>query len=167
MDFPKRKPTRLPHFDYSTPGAYFITICTREKRCILSRIVGGGAFDAPQIHLTATGRIVKKHILSGNNIPCVSVDKFVIMPNHVHIILFVEQNNKETTTTQPANALIPHFVSTLKRFCHRDLGTTIFQRSFHDHVIRGQLDYEKIWQYIDNNPTQWKEDCFFRDDTAV
>ena len=55
MDLPKRKPTRLPQFDYSTPGAYFITICTEQKRCILSRIVGGGALDAPLVQLTAAG----------------------------------------------------------------------------------------------------------------
>ena len=145
MNLPQRKPNRLPNFDYSTPGAYFITICTENRKPILSRIVGGGAFDAPHTQLTKPGQIVQRYILSGNRIRGVTVDKYVIMPNHIH----------------PTNAAVPHFISTLKRFCHRDIGREIFQRSYHDHVIRDEEDYLMIWQYIDNNPAVWQEDCFY------
>ena len=161
MDLPKRKPTRLPEFDYCTPGAYFITICTQEKRCILASIVGGGALDAPQVRLTQTGQIVEKHILSGNKIPNIIVDKYVIMPNHIHLLLMVTEVNGTSKAPSPTNATIPHFVSTFKRFCHRDAGIKIFQRSYHDHVIRGDADYLKIWEYIENNPKQWELDCFY------
>ena len=85
------------------------------------------------------------------------------MPNHVHILLQIENTLAEGTSRAPSptNALIPHFVSTLKRFCHRDIGKLIFQRSYHDHVIRGKRDYLKIWEYIEHNPARWEEDCFY------
>ncbi len=163
MDLPTRKQPRLPEYDYSTPGAYFITICAKDKKCIFGRIVGGGALDAPQIRLTNFGKIVKKYILSGNRIPGVQVDKYVIMPNHIHLLITVNSEAQSGTSRAPSptNAIVPHFISTFKRFCHRDAGTQLFQRSYHDHVVRGEADYKEIWEYIENNPFRWEEDRFF------
>jgi len=169
MDLPNRKPNRLPDFDYSTPGAYFITICTQNRKNLLGNIVGGGALDAPQMHLSSLGKLSEKYILSGNRIANVRVDKYVIMPNHLHFILFVEPQtfNGASKAPPPTNAVVPHFVSTFKRFCHAEAGWKFFQRSYHDHVIRGEADYLKIWEYIDNNPTKWKEDCFYREEDKI
>ena len=166
MELPKRKPNRLKFYDYSTPGAYFVTICVEGKRCILGNIVGGGALDAPHVQFTHIGHIVRQNIESGNCIPGIRVDKFIIMPNHIHLILFVEGTLDGGTSRSPSptNAMVPHFVSTLKRFCHRDAGERFFQRSYHDHVIRGEKDYLKIWEYIDTNPARWHEDCFYEED---
>ena len=163
MAYSHRKPNRLSYYDYSTPGAYFLTVCTQDKRPILGRIVGGGAFDAPSIHLSSIGQVVHQYILSGNNIPGITVDKFVVMPNHIHLILLVDEGASHGTSKAPSptNAVIPHFISTLKRFCNRDIGFPIFQRSYHDHVIRDEHDYQKIWQYIEHNPARWTEDCFY------
>ena len=163
MSLPQRKANRLPYYNYSTPGAYFITICTENKIPILGNIVGGGAHDAPHVRLTTVGRTVQQHVLSGNHISGVAVDKYVIMPNHIHLILLVEETAYSGTSKAPSptNAVILHFVSTLKRFCHRDAGRSIFQRSYHDHVIRDEADYFRIWQYIDSNPAKWQEDCFY------
>ena len=163
MDIPKRKPNRLLNFDYGTPGFYFLTICVAGKQCLLANIVGGGALDAPQIQLTEIGKVAEKYILSGSRIPHICVDKYIIMPNHIHLLLAVNETEKTGPSKAPAptNAIIPRFVSTFKRFCHKDIGTKIFQRSYHDHIIRGEKDYLKIWQYIDNNPARWQEDCFF------
>ena len=91
MDLPKRKPTRLKEYDYSTPGAYFITICVKEKKKILSKIiVGDDALIVPQNNLSDIGFICEKYI---NNINIkyenISVDKYVIMPNHIHLIIFI------------------------------------------------------------------------------
>ena len=165
MDLPKRKPTRLPHFDYSTPGAYFITICVERKRCVLANIVGGGALDAPQIQLTALGKLAEKHIISGNRMPGIHLDKYVIMPNHIHLLISISTEDFGGTprASSPTNAAIPRFVSAFKRFCHKDIGNQIFQRSYHDHIIRNQHDYLRIWEYIDNNPAKWEEDCFYKD----
>ena len=166
-ELPQRKPNRLKRFDYSTAGAYFITVCTQNRANILGDIVGGGALDAPQTRLTKAGVIVERYILSGNRVSGVTVDKYVIMPNHVHFLLLVDEDAAGGTSKAPSptNAVIPHFVATLKRFCHRDIGGKIFQRSYHDHVIRGESDYLKIWQYIDTNPAKWEEDCFYKQET--
>ena len=162
MELPIRKPTRLPRFDYSTPGAYFITICTKDRKNIFGNIVGGGAFDAPYTNLSRTGITVEKFIKSGERIPNVHIDKYVIMPNHIHMILLVEAGCGGTSKApSPTNAVSPHFVSTFKRFCHKEAGFVIFQRSYHDHVIRNEKDYLEIWEYIENNPAKWNEDCFY------
>ena len=63
--------------------------------------------------------------------------------------------------SSPTTAVIPRFVASLKRFSNQEIGENIFQRSYHDHVIRGEQDYLKIWEYIDTNPLKWELDCFF------
>ena len=162
MEFQKRKPNRLASYDYDREGVYFITICTQDRKCILSRIVGGGVLDAPDNLLTDVGKIVEKNILSGKYVERVSVTKYVIMPNHIHLLLVVGANTSGTSKApSPTNALIPHFISTFKRLCHREIGERIFQRSYHDHIIRNEQDYLKIWEYIENNPKQWELDCFY------
>ena len=157
MKLPERKPNRIPEFDYSQNGAYFITICTKDRKPILGHIVGGGALDAPLIVLTNVGEIAQKYILSSNRIPGICVDKFVIMPDHIHLIIRVNETVSIGTwrAPSPTNTAIPHFVSTFKRFCHREVGAVIYQRSYYDHVIRNQKDYEEIWEYIENNPRKW------------
>ena len=91
MELPKRKPTRLPDYDYSHPGAYFITICTKDRRCILSDIsVGADALGGPNLQLTDTGKVVEQYILSTDHIPGFRVDKYVVMPNHIHMILWID-----------------------------------------------------------------------------
>ncbi len=84
MKFPKRKPTRLKNYDYSTSGAYFITICTENRRKILS-VVGGDVHDAPQcVQLLPYGTIAEKYIRQLNDFyEDIKVDQYVIMPNHI------------------------------------------------------------------------------------
>ena len=165
MDLPKRKPTRLKNYNYNTSGAYFITICTHNKRKILCNIVGDGALDVPQIDLSPIGEIVEKYIKSTNNIKNITVDKYVIMPNHIHLLLLVKNDhiNGTSRVPSPTNNIISHTVSTFKRFVNKEIGENIFQRSFHDHIIRDESDYLKIWNYIDSNPSKWNEDCFYVD----
>ena len=163
MELPKRKRTRIKEYDYSQSGYYFITICTKDKQKILCDIVGGGALDAPRVNLTAVGRIVEKYIISTNNIPELTVLKYVIMPNHIHLLLKLEVSGGTSKAPSPTNSIISHSVSTLKRFAGKEIGENVFQRSFHDHIIRGEKDYLEIWEYIDTNPAKWKEDCFYQE----
>lgn len=156
---PQRKPTRLASFNYNSPGAYFLTICTHNRTNLLCRIVGGGPLDAPTVVLSTAGTVAQQCLLSGNRLPGMHIDKYVIMPNHIHLIVFIDDTVVKDTS--PANARIPHFISTFKRFCHKQLKAKIFQRSYHDHVIRNEKDYLAIWEYIDNNPAKWAEDCFY------
>ena len=161
MNLPVRKSTRLRNFDYSNHGVYFVTICTKDKRKTLSRIVGGGAYDAPRVILTEKGKIVEKYILSTNNIKNVAIDKYVIMPNHIHMLIFLENEDGTSRAPSPTNMMIPHIVGTLKRFVNRDCGEDLFQRSFFDHIIRDYKDYALRWNYIENNPARWCEDKYY------
>ena len=162
MELPKRKPNRLSYYDYDSAGAYFITICTKDRKCILSEIVGDDALGVPKLQLTDLGKIVERYILSGNQMERVMVEKYVIMPNHIHILLCVDLDISGTPrASSPTSAVVPNFVSALKRLANREIGKKIFQRSYHDHIIRNHADYLKIWEYIDNNPKQWELDCFY------
>ena len=162
MELPKRKPNRLYFYDYDKEGAYFLTICTQDRRCLLSRIVGDDALGVPKNLLTDMGKIVEKYICSGNRMERVRVEKYVIMPNHIHILMIVDMDVSGTPrASSPTTAVIPRFVASLKRFSNQKIGENIFQRSYHDHVIRGEQDYLKIWEYIENNPKQWELDCFY------
>ena len=157
MELPQRRPNRIPDYDYNQSGAYFVTICTQDRKQILSHIVGGGAPAAPVITLTKIGQIVQNYIISSNRIPGITIDKFMIMPDHIHLLVQVDESSSIGTSRAPSptNMAIPHFVSTLKRLCHREIGSVIFQRSYYDHVIRNQRDYDEIWEYIENNPRKW------------
>ncbi|MBR6719685.1 MAG: transposase [Clostridia bacterium] len=163
-DFVKRKPARLKGYDYSAPGAYFITICIRDRKCLLSEFVGDGVLDVPQNKFTGYGKIADKYINQMNGFyEYVSVDRYVIMPNHIHFLLSVKCcENGTSRTPSPTNSVIANFVSTFKRFCNKEFGENIWQRSFHDHIIRSEKDYTKIAEYIETNPLKWERDCFYK-----
>ena len=142
-----RKHPRLKNYDYSSSNYYFITICTFDKSCIFGR---------PD-HLSSFGKSAE-YILKEieQHFSNVRVDKYVIMPNHVHMILVLDGSD----------ASVSHIIGQYKSSVTRKIRETvpeqkIWQTSFHDHVIRNQKDYERIWLYIDSNPQNWDKDCFF------
>ena len=163
-ELPSRKRNRMECFDYSSDGAYFITICTKHKQNILSSIAENG--DASNVVLTDIGKIAEKHLVSSNHINGISVEQLVIMPNHIHAIVFYQNNNvsSDMPSIKVQNAVIPRMISAFKRFCNQEIGENIFQRSYHDHVIRSYSDYEKISAYIYENPMKWNTDCFYNAD---
>ncbi len=163
-DFPTRKPTRLKGFDYNTAGLYFVTICVNHRKCLLGKIVGGDTCDAPQIHLSEYGKIAENNIKFYNSVKeNVKAIKYVIMPNHIHMILQVTYPNAIGTSqaSSPTHNKISRYVSDFKRRCNLSFKENIWQRSFHDHVIRDENDYLKIWDYVENNAFRWKEDIFY------
>ena len=160
MDLPKRKRIRLPNYDYSSPGVYFITVCTKEKRCTLSGIAVGAAISRPpEVRLTRYGEIVD---LAIRNIPLVypnvSVDHFVIMPNHIHLILRIHHVEGGRMISAPTVSTI---VGQMKRWASKQADTALWQKSYHEHVIRNEDDYRQIWEYIGNNPSKWVEDRYY------
>ena len=168
-EVPKRKSTRLQNFDYNNVGVYFITICTRDRQQILSDIVGGDVLDAPpSVELLPCGMVADKIINQLNDFyDNLSVENYVIMPNHIHIILFVNSLENGASRTSPPtrqHSAVPHFVSTFKRFCNKEIGNNIFQRSFHDHVIRDREDYDEIVKYICENPMNWYFDELYSEE---
>lgn len=161
---PTRKPNRLNGFDYSSNGAYFITICTQNRQNYFWDNVGAHSVRPwKSIHLTEYGKAVEKSILNISVYhPNVWVDNYVIMPNHIHIILFIgdsEMCDKSgRTMCAPTISLI---VKQMKEYVTKNIGFSIWQKSFHDHIIRNKKSYEEISSYIDNNPITWEQDCFY------
>ena len=158
---PQRKSARLKDFDYSSPGAYFVTLCTEGKRQLLSQIVGEG-LAPPAVRLSRYGVVACEQIEAiSSRFPCVRVDKYVIMPNHIHMILVIVDSGGASPSPTVSH-VIGVFKSVTTRMC--GCGPHLFQRSFHDHIIRGENDYLKIWEYIDTNPMKWEEDCFYSEE---
>ena len=155
-----RKNTRLSGYNYNTPGAYFLTICTENRRCALSRIAGNGILDGPKIELLPYGEIAAKYINQLNDFyDNLSVESYVIMPNHIHILLYVKEegpSGRPVPTLQ--NSVVSRFISTFKRFCNKEYGKNIWQRHFNDHIIRNREDYEEHIRYICENPVGWYYD---------
>jgi len=162
-DLPTRKRNRLIGYDYSKNGAYFITICVKNRHNILGQVESGGDFNIPQVQLSLYGKYAEKHILRINEIyKNIFVDKYIIMPNHIHMIVLVSKSESGMSRApSPTNALIPNTISTCKRFINMECGFNIFQRSYHDHIIRNEKEFYEISQYIETNPLKWSDDCFF------
>ena len=145
--FPKRKSPRIPGYDYATPNYYFITICTHEKNCIFWS--GGKLNTFGQIAFDAAMQI-------SAHFPGNRVDSFVVMPNHIHMILVVEPGGTDATV------VVGQYKSQVSKEIHKiDPKRKIWQTSFHDHGIRNYRQYQHIREYIETNPMRWKEDCFF------
>ena len=175
MVLPKRKPNRLKNYDYSQNGAYFITICTKGRQEILwggTDSVGARIarptmrFDTPpRTHpitppsLSECGKIVDTGI---RNIPLhytsVSVDQYVIMPNHIHLILMLRYHGDGRAMRAPT---VSSIINQLKGYTTKQAGFPLWQKSFHDHIIRNEREYQKIWEYIVTNPLNWENDCFY------
>ncbi|MBE6530927.1 MAG: transposase [Ruminococcaceae bacterium] len=168
---PDRKHLRLQNFDYDTPGAYFITICTHNRKCTLSHIVGA-IHESSEIKLTEYGMIVDEIINDISKRFKIEVDRYVIMPNHIHLIIVITDNEELRTIRESplrGRSIISKMIGYVKmnasKEIHRKFGNTIvWQRGFHDHIIRDKDDYEKISKYIYENPTKWQYDCFYTEE---
>ena len=99
--------------------------------------------------------------MSSEKIPGVKIDQYVIMPDHIHalISIFPEkitgQKDGTSRAPSPTNEMLPHIISTFKRLCNKEIGSSIFQRSYTDHIIRDHEDYEARQKYICENPMRW------------
>lgn len=165
MDDPQRKRTRLAEYDYATPGAYFITICTHEKKCLFGKIVSVPNFGEPYMEYSPMGEIARKCLLDiESHYDNVKIDNWVIMPNHVHMLVQItERINPFPTIAFDISNVIGKYKAAVTRtvgnaFMHSG---KVWQASFHDHVIRSEEDYLKIWQYIGENPSKWLEDRYY------
>lgn len=183
----KRRSIRIQEFDYAQPGVYFITVCTYKRQCTL------GEINHCEMFLNALGRIVQEEwnktaVIRSN----VSLDSFVIMPNHLHRILLIHESN-EPLAIERENALqgrgtlqcapttnrlpsterfgrstcnsIPTIVRLFKASSTRrinilrgKMGAPVWQRNYYEHVIRDEIELNRIRRYIDANPFNWHED---------
>jgi len=161
---PSRKRTRLKNWDYGTNGIYFLTICSEKRKSLWEKIELldiNDIFNPPKMLLNEYGKIVDKTIASINETyEHINIEKYVIMPNHIHLLVFVDIEDSFQKLSF-INSAVPSVISTLKRLSNKVSGFNMFQRSYYDHIIRNQHDYETKWKYIDDNPAKWAEDEYF------
>jgi len=179
MKLPNRQSMRLSNYDYSAPGYYFVTICTSTMRCRFGKIVSA------KICLSDAGLIAKQCWMEiPTHYPCVRLDKFIIMPNHIHGIIIIE-NNKNSVRAQNFEPLwnfepvhnkyqyiIPQSLGCIIRGfkigvtqrCRQNAHFDFqWKRNFHDHIIRGEADLNRIRNYIQDNPHKWALDEYHPD----
>ena len=160
MERPVRKPNRLREYDYSQPGCYFVTICTKERRPLLRR----GAQCAPASDLpplTVAGRAAEQAIKGiAEHYETISVDKYVVMPNHVHLLLRLNDGGR-TLCAPTKNPSVARVIKMMKEAVTKSIGIPIWQKGYHDHVVRNDADYLRIWDYMETNPAKWREDRYY------
>ena len=189
-EFPKRKSTRLKNFNYSSQGAYFVTICVRDRMQILSEIVRtdltltdktigiavgeglappeatkrtemavGEGLAPPEItvKLKPCGEIVKEQLqLIEARFPSVTVEDYVIMPDHIHAVIFLREKLGGASPSPTLDDVVCAFKSLTSRMCKQKFGIEkIFQRSSVEHIVRNREDYETRRKYIYENPKRW------------
>ena len=143
QDEPKRKPLRLPEFPYTQAAYYFVTVCCKGKAPFFFFFLGNGLDRSAAVCLSRCGEIADADLRAlPQHFPGVQVLKYVIMPDHLHLILALDGQS----------ASVPQILASYKSGVSRKCGRAVWQKSYYDHVIRGRKDFEEIWRYIDNNP---------------
>ena len=152
QELPKRKCIRLQNYDYSSNGLYFVTICTEDKKPILSTIVGDDAHIVPKkIVLKDYGKIVEKHINRINTVyDNISVENYIIMPNHIHLLIFIDEY-KNGTMWASSPTKLGSVVRSFKTMVTKEIGFSIWQRSYYDEIIRNEKHFQYVWNYIEYN----------------
>ena len=158
MPLPKRKHPRLKIYDYDQCGCYHITICTKDRRPVLSEITPAeGLASRPGVRLYTIGRIAEQYIQKIPKVyPGIILEKYVIMPNHIHLLISLGAES---------NTSVPTIVRSLKRKVNRETGRSIWQESFFDTVVRNDSMFQCEWRYIDENPDKWAQDDLFVSDS--
>ena len=171
-----RRSIRLPGYDYSRAGAYFVTICAHEQECLFGDIVEG------EMRLNYFGRIVMAEWIRAGELRAeVKTGEYVVMPNHFHGIVMITEDMAPSvgmcdgvgaihelplrSRQQRRKMALPKIVGRFKMISakriniHRDTpGVSVWQRNYYEHVIRDDADYARIAEYIADNPRRWMED---------
>jgi REP element-mobilizing transposase RayT len=156
-ELPIRKPNRLKGYDYSQGGAYFITICAKDRMELFSTIIGEASCQV-YVELTKTGKIVDEAISRITEIyEYVSIEKYIIMPNHIHMIALISGNSGR----QVAAPTVSQIIGNLKRAVSMCVESKKKKKSYYDHIIRNDSEYLNIAEYIESNPLLWNDDCFY------
>ncbi len=172
-DIHHRRSIRLREYDYRSAGAYFVTICTFQRKCLFGSVMDGTMRLNERGHIVQTAWCdLPKHY------PYVELDQFVIMPNHSHGVIVITgadmvRAGLKPARTEPAPAPEPHgkrhglpeIVRAFKTFSARRInafrdnaGCPVWQRNYYEHVVRNEDDLANIRQYIANNPLKWDLD---------
>ena len=156
MPLPERKKLRLIDYDYSQAGLYFVTICINNRRNLLWNDTNPST--STQLVIVSLSKIGLTVDSAIQNIsvyyPNVSVEKYVIMPNHIHLILRISGNGGRALRAPT----ISQIVLQMKAYITKQLGESIWQKGFYDRIIRNDEEYRMVWDYIDTNPINWQDD---------
>ena len=150
---PERKPNRLPTFDYSQSGAYFVTVCTHEKAELFGR-VGEPSEIADKM------KEVFEEVLS--EYPQLRCPQYVVMPNHLHALVVIDKMESTSDMTISDFMRVFKSKSTVAYIHMVKAGKALpfegklWQRSYYDHVIRNEQDFTEVWKYIEENPLRWQ-----------
>ncbi len=158
-----RRSIRLRDYDYSQAGAYFVTICTYNKECTFCDIKDG------KIELNEIGEIANKYLVEiPRHFACVQMDKFVVMPNHLHAVVMINpvgvqnfeplQHKYQHTISKSIGSIIRTYKSAVSHWCKVNGHDFRWQRNYYEHVIRDEDDLDEIREYIVNNPLKWDLD---------
>ena len=158
-ELPKRKHPRLKNYDYSSDGYYYVTINTYNNRAVLSKVGRGLAPAEVEIKLTPIGRIAEEQLFDlEKRYSGLNIDKYIIMPNHIHVILILNNSAAGASPRPTVPDIICAFKSLTTRICNKQFGTPgkkLFQTSFYDEIIENENHYLEAWQYIENNPLKY------------
>lgn len=169
MNISQRKTMRLPNYDYSQNGAYFVTICTNNRRCLFPEVVGSIHESTAKIKLKPYGKIADEIINILSKRFEISIDNYVIMPNHIHMIISIDNSSitrsiRESTLRNRStiSKVVGYLKMNTSKKVHKiNPQENIWQRSYFDHIIRDEKDYSARWNYIDGNPAKWHTDDYF------
>ncbi len=168
-NLPVRKHVRLENYDYSAKGAYFVTMCIKNRVPMFGKIttVGRLALKPPSdtankiiVQLTDIGETTKYYIENINNVyENIRVDTYIIMPDHIHLLLIFEDGGPVASrpTEAPGHSTenrvnLYTIVRSLKRMINRKVGASIWQDSYYEHIIRNKDDLYETRKYIEENP---------------
>lgn len=166
MELDKRKNIRLREFDYSQEGGYFITLCTHQRRCMLSQICPGTEMNRASVILSDLGCIADAVLKQVSSRYGFRLDAYVIMPNHIHMVL-VKQEGRESGIT--VGRMVGAYKSIVAdqwfKICDQQGITAgkLWQRNYYDHILRNEKDYYEKIRYIDENPDKWRLDDMYRE----
>ena len=171
-ELPKRKDIRLKNYDYSSPGAYFVTICTKNKKNYFWNgaldpqkfnwySVGANCVRPQNLPLSYSAKIVLDELERWNQTyPAVSLHSYVIMPNHLHIIVIISADEYGRPQVAPT---VERMIKQFKGAVTKKIGDSIWQKSYIEHVIRNKKDFETRLNYILENPLRWCYNQLFED----
>lgn len=170
-----RRTNRLKKYDYSQQGAYFLTICTYNRKCLFGKIINDVMI------LNQFGIIAQREWIKSSQIRAeIELDECIIMPNHLHGIVLIQNRDSQAEHTRhdqgeqrlaptglkqkSIGSLIAGFKSAVTKQINairKMPGEPVWQRNYYDHIIRNETSFEKIREYVVHNPQTWEEDKLF------
>lgn len=167
-----RKSIRLAGWDYSQAGVYFVTVVTWQRDCLFGDVVGG------EMRLNDFGEIADECWRAiPEHFPHVELGAYVVMPNHVHGIILINEvgaqhccaptldgknENRRKINVKPGSlgAIVRSYKSAVSYKINKQFNATgIWQRNYHEHIIRNDREMGNVWRYIESNPVMWESDA--------